>query len=188
MGAKGPAHAVTGNGALDYYDRLRLMQAEEAVALGRKPAALSKYDGVLNRVKTTGTPPVFSTPKGLGLAPAQALAAKRISGILLAAMPEAVSRLREVRLSARLAAKDAYGAVQYDERAKVLTMSKEAASDKTPGGKQATGRQLAYALELERRQAKTGTITAEDRAAARQADLTNSVGTLFDAEALEKAP
>lgn len=188
MGNKGPAWASTGNGALAYYDRLRLMQAEQAVAAGRQPLAVSKYDGVLNRVKSSGAPPVFSRPKGLDLVSAQSLAQERIRGILLAALPTAVSELREVRLSARLKAKDAYGPVQYDEKARVLTMSKESASGKADGAKQATGRQLAYALELERRRARKGTITAEDRAAARDADLTNSVGTLFDAEALEKVP
>ncbi len=180
----------TANTGLAAYEVARVAQAKEQVDAGRMPRKRSKYDKVINSSNKSAVAPIFSGPTGLVIQDARSLAARRIKQILLAAAVAAAARIREVRLSSKIKPKDALSKVDYKESTRVLTLSKEAAEDTTEGGKQVTGKQLAYALELERRRAKRkdGKATPADRAAARQADLTNSTGTLFDARALEDVP
>lgn len=187
MGNKGPVSSVTANRGLTYYDGLRVLQAQEAVAAGSKPLSISKYDKVIGFSERYAVPPVFSTPRGLGLELGSGFAAARIRAIMLAAVPQSSAEIREVRLSTKIKPKDALAKVDYSETSRVLTISKEAAKDVTEVGKYTTGKQLAYALELERRRAmhKDKKITKEDREAARQADLITGAGTLFDPVALE---
>jgi hypothetical protein len=189
-GNLGAVPTSTGNTGLAFYEGLRVLQAKKAVDAGRMPRKVSKYDKVINSSNKSAVAPVFRTPTGLDVVDARALAARRIKQIILAAAVAAAARIREVRLSSKIKPKDALSKVDYKESTRVLTVSKEAAEDLTEGGKQVTGKQLAYALELERRRAKRpdGKATPEDRAAARQADLTNSVGTLFDERKLEDVP
>jgi len=187
MGAKSAVAAVNAATAMAYYEELRAAAQEEAVAAGKMPPAKSKYDKVINYSEKHATPPIFSGTANLALEDAKSDAMQRIKGIMLATMPAAISALREVRLDNKITADDALRKVDYNEKSRVLKVSKAAAKDTSEAGKYATGKQLAYALELERRRArrKDKTITPADREAARKADLENSTGTLFDAEALE---
>jgi hypothetical protein len=189
-GNLGAVPTSTGNTGLAFYEGLRVLQAKKAVDAGRMPRKVTKYDKVISSSNSSAVAPVFKTPTGLDVVDARSLAARRIKQIILAAAVAAAARIREVRLSSKISPKQALSKVDYNESTRVLTVSKEAAQDSTEGGKQVTGKQLAYALELERRRDKRpdGKATKEDRAAARQADLTNSVGTLFDAQKLEEAP
>ena len=185
MGAKGPVARATANRGLAYYDGLRTQQAADAVASGRVPQAVSKYDEVIDWSEREGTAPVFSRPNGLELESGPA--ANRVVGILLAASVPAAAAIREVRLSGDITPEQAASKTDYREVIGVLTISREAARDTSEAGKYLTGKQLAYALELERRRAKRKdkSITKEDRQAARLMDLDRGVGTLFDATALE---
>jgi hypothetical protein len=187
MGAKSAVAAVNAATAMSYFEELRAAAQEEAVAHGKMPPTTSKYDKVIGFSEKHKIPPVFSSTSNLALEDAKSDALDRIKGILLATMPKAISELREVRLDKTITADAALAKVDYNEKTRVLKISKAAAKDKSEAGKYATGKQLAYALELERRRAthKDKKITAKDREAARKADLENSTGKLFDAEALE---
>ena len=150
----------------------------------------SKYDKIIRQIEDTGVAPVFSRSLRFDIESTNGLAVRRIRAIMLAASTEAAANIREIRLSSKIKPKDALAKVAYNEATGVLTISKESAKDPTDGGKYTTGKQLSYALELERRRArrKDKTITKEDRAAARKVDLVNSAGTLYDEKALEDVP
>jgi hypothetical protein len=192
MGMKGVVATVNAASTLAYYEGLRREQAEAAVEAGRKPPAKSKYDKVIDWSERHGVPAVFSTPNpnSLALEPGGELAAQRAKAIMLAAVPKALAQLREVRLDSKIKPADALAKVAYDEKTRVLKISKEAAKNPTDAGRYTTGKQLAYALELERRRQihRDKKITKEDRAAARAADLTTTAGTLFDPQKLEEIP